>query len=529
MNKKEVQFSILRNVSITAFLTFISRIFGLIRTSVIAFFLGTTYQADAFTIAFKIPNLLRRLSAEGALTAAFVPVFSDLVEADRTGNEEKRKDFFNIVFTFLLLSLVVIVLAGIIFSPVIIRLFYIISDIEPGKLIVAQSLLRIMFPYILFISLAALMQGVLNSYSNFSVPAFTPVLLNISIISFGYFLQRHFKLPSYCFAYGVLIGGILQFSFQLPWLYRLGFRLKLNLHFRHPMLKKMLLLMLPGAFAAGIYQINNIATDPIALSLGEGAASSLMYSRRLMELPLGIFAVSVATVILPLFSRHVSQGKNIELKKDIVFSFRLICIMFFPVIIYTLFLREDIVTAVFKRGRFDATSLAITSQCLFYHILGILFVALYRIILPIFYSFKDTKTPVKVAFIMLFINVFLAFYFSRVLKMHAPGIALSSSVNAFLNFIILFVIIYRRIKGLDMKPVLITAVKLVFSLVLPGILIFIIMKSAIVNEVIEKYFYFHMPSTVIAVINILVTGVVILPVYIVFLSNIKNIRGKRAK
>ena len=289
MFKKKTSPAFFLKARITAFFTIISRITGLVRSMLLAHFLGTSHAGDAFVIAFMIPNLLRRLFAEGALTSAFIPVFTEISGRTGESSRENQKKFFSQVFTVLILAVGIVSVLGVIAGPLLINVFYFFSGADAAYINTASNLLRIMFPYLFFISLAALVQAVLNSHGNFSVPAFTPVLLNASMIVSVFILKNIFALPAYAFSCGVLAGGILQLAFQIPWLLRLGYRFAPRINFQDPALRKMFYLMLPVVFSAGIYQINIMLLDPIALSLGEGAASSLNFSTRLQELTLGVF------------------------------------------------------------------------------------------------------------------------------------------------------------------------------------------------------------------------------------------------
>ena len=276
--------------------TFLSRIAGLVRDMVIASQFGAGLLTDAFFMAFTLPNLLRRFFAEGSLTAAFVPTFSDVFHTD--GEEEARR-VATICWTLLFLVMLGITLTGILASPLIVKgIGYGFADI-PGKLALTDSLNRVMFPFILFVSLLALATGILNVRGHFFLPAFSPVILNLSMIGCALLLSDQFSTPVMALAVGVLIGGFLQLGMQFPLLYSLGFRPALNFNFRHPAVVRISRLMLPGIAGVAIYQINVVVTRLLASFLPEGSVSYLYYGQRLFEFPQGIVIASLAPAVFP--------------------------------------------------------------------------------------------------------------------------------------------------------------------------------------------------------------------------------------
>jgi len=442
-----------KNISILALFTLISRIFGLIRSILLASFLGTTFVADAFTIAFKIPNLLRRLVAEGSMTAAFLPVFSD-VQKETENNKKKESIFLSKFYSLSFIILFSICCLGMYFTPLLINLLYSLGNQQTELTI---FLTRYMFAYLGFISLASITQSVLNANFKFAIPAISPIILNITIISSAILLKNMistellFKIlpqtkpylinsdillqatkASVAFATGVLIGGALQLIIQLPLFFKLGYSIVFTTSFKDkhiPMIGK---LMLPGIFGMGIYQINALIADPFVLAyLEKGCIAALNYSNRLVEFTLGIFVISLSTVILPSLSKSVSNKNMEEYANLIINSIKLVIFISIPATFGLIALREDLITLLFKTGLFDDKSTYLVSQAVLYHASGLVFIAIYRIYSPAFFALKDTKTPVKGAFISLIVNIILCAILPKYMKI--GGIALASSISALFN------------------------------------------------------------------------------------------------
>lgn len=327
---------VVRAAGVVGMATLLSRLFGFLRDMIVAGLFGAGLATDAFFVAFRIPNLLRRLLAEGSLTVSFVPVFTDYLKKK---NREEAMRLANVAFTALSILLVVVSLAGIIFSPLIVTAMAPGFVKSPPRYELTVYLTRLMFPYIFFISLVALCMGILNSLRHFVAPAIAPVLLNISIILSALFLRNLFHPPIVALAAGVVIGGVLQLALQIPFLLRMGVKLKTDFHFRHPGLKRVVLLMLPAFFGAAIYQINIFIGTILASLLPTGSVSFLYYADRIVELPLGVFAIAVGTATLPSFSEQVSRGQFAELKKTLSFSLRLLLFITIPATIALIALR----------------------------------------------------------------------------------------------------------------------------------------------------------------------------------------------
>lgn len=433
--------------------TFLSRVLGLMREWLRGFLLGTTGSSDAFSLAFLFPNLLRRLVGEGALMAAFVPVISEYLVG---GDEEALDDFMYSFFTLLLLVLLGIVGIGLLGAPF---LRYFLPEFTkiPGKIELTISLTRLMFPYILFISLAAFSQSILNAHKVFIPSAATPILLNLSIIILGFLLSKRMRDPGYALGIGVITGGFLQFFFQWPFLMKRGVVYRLRFHFSNPGVKKVLLLMLPVVIGAGVYQINVLISEFIAAFLEEGSVAALRFSNTLMELVLGVFIISIATVILPVLSEKSAKGDLEGMRENLAFSLRLTFLITLPATFGLMILRYPIVTMLFRYGRFNLSSVDMVSGALLFHAAGLVGIGGTRVVVQMFYSMKDTKTPLYIAGVVMVINVVLCYFLSKPLKL--GGIALAGSISSFCNLIFHLISLRLRIGTVINREVIISFLK----------------------------------------------------------------------
>jgi putative peptidoglycan lipid II flippase len=438
---------LLKSASLISALTLLSRTLGYVRDSRIAYLLGAGAAADAYTTAYRIPNLLRRLVAEGAVSAAFIPVFSKYVAEDKS---EDAWEFANTMLTVLTLFLTALTLAGIVLSPLIVRLFASGFGDEPGKLAHTALLNRIMFPYIFLISLSALAMGILNSFHKFSAPALSPVALNLTMVGFS-FLGSAFGDVTRTLAVGVVVGGVIQLAIQIPSLIRSGWKIRFKLNFRHPGVQRVAKLMIPVVFGVGIVQVNVLVDTQFASYLEEGSVTALYYADRVMELVLGGYAVAVSTVILPLMSRQAALRDMDELKNTLNFAVRVILFITLPATVGLILLRTEIIEVLFQHGDFDAASTALTAWALPFFALGLSAFSLLKIIVPAFYALQDTRTPVKAALIAMLLNIALNFLFIRPLSNGGP--ALATSLSAFFNSIFLFVVFHRRYGSFGVRDI----------------------------------------------------------------------------
>ena len=438
--------------------TVLSRVLGYLRDMLQAKFLGTGKGMDAFIIATLIPNLLRRLTAEGAMTAAFIPVFAQEKE-DKTRKE--LWTFANLFFYDLTLILTVLTVLGIALSPVLVRVIAFGYGRVPGKWELTILLTKIVFPYIFLISLAALAMAILNSFQKFFIPAFTPVLFNLAIITGALLFANDAIEPAYVFAFGVVAGGGLQLAIQIPFLRRQGMTFKFGLSFNHPAVKRVARLMIPGIFGAGIYQINMFISRMIASSLEEGSVSSLYYASRIEELTLGLFAIALSIALFPTLS-ELAARKDIEgMKRTLKYSFKLIFLITFPAMAGLIVLNQPIIHVLFQRGAFDAQSTAMSSWCLLFFAFGLPFISGTKILAPMFYSLKDTKTPVIVAFFVMLSYIGFSLFLMGPLR--AGGIALALSLSSLINFVALFWLLEKKLGRIEKKDLFVSVLKSALS------------------------------------------------------------------
>jgi putative peptidoglycan lipid II flippase len=429
---------LIKSASLISALTIVSRTFGYIRDSRIAFLLGAGTAADAYTTAYRIPNLLRRLVGEGAVSAAFIPVFTRYIAE---GKEDEGWNFANTMLTIITIFLTAVTVAGILLSPQIVRLFASGFGSTPGKLELTATLNRIMFPYIFLISLSALSMGILNSFHRFGAPAFAPVVLNLTMIAFS-FMGGLFGDVTRTLAAGVVAGGILQLAIQVPALFESGWKIRFKMDFHHPGVQRVMKLIVPVIFGVGIVQVNVLVDTQFASYLREGSVTAIHIADRVMELVLGVYAVAISTVILPLLSRQAALRQMEELKTTLNFATRLILFITIPATVGLVLLRHEIIEVLFQHGEFNAASTDLTAWPLPFFALGLSAFSMVKVIVPAFYALQDTRTPVKIAFVAMFLNIGLNFLFIRPLQNGGPPLATSAS--ALFNSIALLVIFYRR-------------------------------------------------------------------------------------
>jgi putative peptidoglycan lipid II flippase len=420
--------------------TILSRIMGMVRDMVQSRLFGAGYATDAFIAAFQIPNMLRRFFAEGALTSAFVPTFSEWYT--RKGEDEAR-ELANICFSLLTVVMSVVTLLGVVFSPFIVSLMFPGFRAEPNKLEVTVFLNRLMFPYIFFISLVALCMGILNTVRHFFTPAISTVFLNLSMILCAILLHGWFSVPITALAVGVLLGGLLQLLLQLPVLYRKGFPLRFRFVPGHPAVRRMALLMGPSVFGVGVYYLNITVGAILASLLPEGSVSYLYYAQRLFEFPQGIFTVSIAQAVLPSMSRQAAEGDLPGLKDSLAFGLRLTLFITIPAMVGLLICSTPIFSLLFMGGAFDYGKAVKSAEALFYYSFGLSFVALVRVLVPAFYSLKDTRTPVVIAFIAFLLNA--GFSLALMGPLLHGGLALATTLSALCNMALLLWFLRKKI------------------------------------------------------------------------------------
>jgi putative peptidoglycan lipid II flippase len=460
---------ILKSASIISIITVVSRILGYVRDQRLTLLLGTTGIADSFVLAYRIPNLLRRLVGEGSMTASFIPVFSDYM---RNRSREETWAFANRLFWTFSVVLAGLTVLGVIFSPLIVRMFSMFGRNQVQ--IEAVYLNRLMFPYILFIGMAALAMGILNCFHIFGMPAATPILLNVSFIVFSTAaVWRYFSSPAAALAVGILVGGILQFFLQVPQLVRKGMNFEFGISFTDPGVRRVARLMVPGFIGIGIAQIN-LLVDTIFVNakiMPEGSLISLYVADRVTELVLGGYAIAVATAILPLMSHQASAGDYEGMKRTFGFSLRIVSFITIPAAVGLVILREPIVQVLFQHGQFVAESTRLAARALLYYSMGLPAFAAVKLIVPAFYSTQDTSTPVRVAGITVVANIALnlifLFYFFAKFKNGGP--ALASALAAYLNVAILFIIFRLRFGRIGTVEILTSVGKIALCAAVMGV------------------------------------------------------------
>lgn len=421
-------------------LTLVSRFFGLARDAVIAYVLGTKAAADAFYVAFRIPNLLRRMFAEGNLTLSFVPVFT---EAHHRSHRE-AKEVADVTFTLITLLLAVITLAGVFGAAFFVKVTAWGFTEDPAKFALTVKLTRITFPYIFLVTLGALMMGILNSRKHFTAPALSPVLLNIGIILGALALSPFFETPAVGIAWGVLLGGTLQLLIQVPVLIKYGFFPRFNFNIKIPAVRKILRLMLPTLWGSAVYQFNLLAITFMASFLPTGSISFLWYADRVIEFPLGVFAISLATVVLPTLSDHAARKDQGEMKRTLRKSLSLVWLLNIPAAVGLAVLAEPILALLFYRGDFGVESTQLTAQAVIFFAIGLPFVSATRITASAFYAVQEAKKPVIAANLSVLVTVVSGALL--LFPMKHRGLALAVSLGSITNFIFIMSF-YRKKMG----------------------------------------------------------------------------------
>jgi putative peptidoglycan lipid II flippase len=425
--------NLLKALATVGSMTFLSRVLGFIRDALIARIFGAGIATDAFFVAFKIPNLLRRLFAEGAFSQAFVPI---LAEYKNQQGHEATHTLVNHVTTLLGLILIVVAILGMLAAPAIVYISAPGFIDEPDKFALTIELLRVTFPYILFISLVSLAGGMLNTFGRFSVPAFTPVLLNISFIVAALFLAPYFDPPIKALAWAVFFGGVLQLLFQLPFLRKIGLIPRFSLNLRDEGVWRLLKLMGPAVFGVSIAQISLLINTIFASFLVTGSVSWLYYADRLMEFPTGILGVALGTILLPSLSKSFADKADHEYSQLMDWGLRLTFMLAIPAAVALAVLSVPLVASLFHYGAFTKQDVMMTRQALMAYSLGLLGLILVKVLAPGFYSRQNIKTPVKIALFTLVATQLMNLAFIGPLK-HA-GLALAIGLGACINASLLY-------------------------------------------------------------------------------------------
>lgn len=433
--------SLLKSSGLVGIMTMLSRIFGLLRDMIVAQYFGASASADSFFVAFKIPNFFRRLFAEGAFSQAFIPVLSEY-RSQKTEKEVRQ-----------LANSVAGVLGGILFAITFLAIMgapWLTALFAPGfledsaKYDLATEMLRITFPYLFLISLTAFSGSILNSYGYFAIPAFTPVLLNLVLISAAIWLTPFFETPVIGLAWGVFIAGVVQLFFQFPFLLKMGLLPRPRFDYKHEGVKRIFTLMVPALFGVSVSQINLLLDTILASFLQTGSVSWLYYSDRLAELPLGIFGIAIATVILPSLSRqHASQSKQ-DFSNTIDWALRIVILMGVPAALALILLAEPLVTALFYYGELTQNDVYMSAMSLRAYALGLLAFMLIKVLAPGYFSRQDMKTPVKIGIWAMTANMVLNLIL--IWPLQHTGLALATSISSWMNALwLLFGLIKRDV------------------------------------------------------------------------------------
>ena len=463
------QVKVTRAAGVVGAATLASRIFGFLRDVAIAWFFGAGMAADAFFVAFRIPNLLRRLFAEGALSIAFVPVFTEVIEKE---GMDEAASVARSAMRMLTVVLTVVTLIGIVAAPALVWIIAPGFADDPDKFAVTVHLTRIMFPYILLVGLVALAMGILNPLGHFAAPALAPVLLNLAMIGGILFIAPYMEDPVTGLAVGVIIGGVLQLLLQLPFLARKGVRFWQAARLYHPVLKKVAILMGPMVFGAAVYQINQLVGTLLASLLPEGSVSYLYYADRLVQFPLGVFAIALATAVLPSLSRQAAAKDMDALKDTFGYAMRLVFFITLPAMVGLIVLREPIVALLLRWGAFKVETVRLTAYALLFYAAGLWAFSAVRIVVSVYYALQDTKTPVKIACISVAANIVLSIVLMQFLA-HG-GLALATSLASMVNLALLLLVLKKRIGAMDLGSTAASVAKSALFSVLMGVCVFLI-------------------------------------------------------
>lgn len=434
-----------KSLSVVSFFTLVSRLLGLVREMVLAAKFGASASTDALFVAFRIPNLLRRLFAEGAFAQAFVPI---LAEYRRSEGDERAKLLIAHVASLLSILLLIISILGVLFAPYLVYVIATGFSESSGQAELTASLIRLTFPYLLFISLTSLFSSVLNTWGRFAVPAFTPALLNLSFILSALYLTPYFEPPIMALGLAILLGGIAQLAFQIPFLLRLKLWPKLKWRPNDPGVIRILRKMAPAVIGVSAAQISMVINTNIASRMQEGSVSWLTFADRLMELPVGLLGVAMGTVILPALSVSVADKKAEEYQATLEWGLIVMLVISIPSVAGLIALSEPILITLFMRDQFSFDDVSMTQVAFWGYGIGLVPIVMIKLFAPVFYANKDTQTPVRIAIKAVIVTQFLNVIFWMLMPNHIKhaGLALAISGGAWLNAIML--VIELRRKGL---------------------------------------------------------------------------------
>jgi putative peptidoglycan lipid II flippase len=460
--------SIARSTALIGSGTMLSRLLGLVRDMVIAYLFAKPVS-DAFFVAFRLPNMLREMFAEGAMNAGFIPVFSQYMT---TRTREETQELCAVTLSAVTALLLVISALGVIFAPAIVRLITLEFGPANRDLLLAIRLSRVLFPYILLIGIASLLMAILNSLHRFFSSSYAPMLLNLSMIVSAYFFRHSFREPVFAMALGVLIGGVLQILLQIPFILRTGIPLRFSWNLRHPGLRRILTLLTPTFFGQAVREVNVIVDTMLGWYLGVGMVSALYYAYRLIHLPLAVFGLSVATAILPTMSRASSLGEIDNLKRTLSLGLRSVFFIMLPATVGLIVLRTPIIRLLYERGKFGPEATSATAFALLGYSFGLFAYAGARVLAFAFYSMKNTRLPVIVATIAMVLNIGLNLVL--MVPLRQGGLALASSISSMINMAVLWTLLKRRIGTFGGRTMAEAVMKICLLSLAMGVIVYVL-------------------------------------------------------
>jgi putative peptidoglycan lipid II flippase len=439
-----------RNIGVMSFAVFISRILGLIRDQVMAFYFGTTYLNDAFNVAYNLPNLIRRLFGEGALSAAFVPIYNEIgIKHDR----KAQFDFAINVLSILTLFLAILTFLGIVFAPILVKLLYPGLSIQTSLLAVKLS--RIVFPYLFLIGMSSTLIAILNSHDYFFMTGLSSAMLNLGMIAAVAIPATVMNVKGEDLViwagWGVIFGGVFQTLVNFPYLRKIGYSFRIILRFSGDAIYNLWNRFVPAMLGIGIREINLLADALMASFLPVGSITALSFGNRLMQLPLGIFGIATGTAVLPHYSKHITEKNWPALSESLRFTTITLTCLMLPVTLIIFGLGDDFVRILFKRGAFGDRATLMTSQALFYYSMGLIFFSLNQTITPLFYANKDTRTPVIIAAWMVGLNIILNFILMQFIQHR--GLALATSITGMVNYLLLLLLIRKTMPDITFSGI----------------------------------------------------------------------------
>ncbi len=459
MNMTNSNLWVARYTGIVMAATLVCRVLGLGREMVISNQFGAGFETDAFFVAFMIPNLLRSIIGEGALNTTFVPIFSGCL----AHQDKKKADIFaSNVLNLLVIALALIVSLGIWGAPFLVRVLASGFQQSPEKYLLTVRLTRIMFPYIIFASLAALFMGILNSYQEFFIPALAPAMLNVGIIFFAFCYAT--RAGIYSLSLGVMVGGLAQVLIHTPSLIKKQFHYQLILNIHDDEVRVLFQMLIPAIFGLAIDKINFAVDRIIASYLAHGSISALYYANRLMQFPLGVFAIALSIAILPTLSQHIAKGEIDKMKDSFSFGYKLLSFFTFPSTVGLIVLSYPIVRLFYQHGLFSSQDTSLTEVALVCYSIGLFATAILRLVVSSFYALKDTRTPLRIGIFVVVFNIILDLILVRYLA-HA-GLALATSVSAILHLVILSISLDKKVQGIYNRSLLFFTLKTLLACIL---------------------------------------------------------------